>query len=350
MISGSVKARRGARIAAITCGGAIPELGDFRVVTEKEGTFVGTVNEDFALESNIGDIFLLGNTSWRVLYVRGSVVYVNDAQGAPATVPFWLGEAPGRTIELSQEISRLREDLEKQVVPCIKPGGEPEISSAVNWLQHELGIDPFPAMQAVRYTAAQFAALGVIPTLNRIVFERFFDESGGTQLVIHAPWGARINRAWGLAFRKRFCRSFDFELQASADEDGIVLSLGPQHSFPLQSLFGMLTPENGRHLLEQALLAAPVFQTRWRWCVTRALTVLRNKHGAACAAKFAAIPQRRFAGGSVSSASRLLGKSSRRYGDPRPSVYQTDLRGLLARSDGCRSLDRGAGGHSQQQD
>jgi ATP-dependent Lhr-like helicase len=280
VISGRVKARRGARIAAITCGGAIPELGDFRVVTENEGTFVGSVNEDFALESNIGDVFLLGNTSWRVRYVRGSEVYVNDAQGAPATVPFWLGEAPGRTIELSQEISRLREDLEKQVSPAIGQNeAEPDLSSAVAWLQQELGVDQFAAMQAVRYTAAQVAAIGLVPTLNRIVFERFFDESGGTQLVIHAPWGARINRAWGLAFRKRFCRSFDFELQASADEDGIVLSLGPQHSFPLQSLFGMLTPENGRHLLEQALLAAPVFQTRWRWCVTRALAVLRNKHG-----------------------------------------------------------------------
>ncbi|HEY2825956.1 MAG TPA: DEAD/DEAH box helicase, partial [Pirellulales bacterium] len=280
VISGSVKARRGARIAAITCGGAIPELGDFRVVTENEGTFVGTVNEDFALESNIGDIFLLGNTSWRVRYVRGSEVYVSDAQGAPATVPFWLGEAPGRTIELSQEISRLREDLEQRVAPCVSQNGsEPDLSSAIAWLEKELGIDQYPAVQAVRYTAAEVVAIGLVPTLKRIVFERFFDESGGTQLVIHAPWGARINRAWGLAFRKRFCRSFDFELQASADEDGIVLSLGPQHSFPLESMFGMLTPENGRRLLEQALLAAPLFQTRWRWCVTRALAVLRNKHG-----------------------------------------------------------------------
>jgi ATP-dependent Lhr-like helicase len=280
VISGRVKARRGARIAAITCGGAIPELGDFRVVTENDGTFVGTVNEDFALESNIGDIFLLGNTSWRVHYVRGSEVVVSDAQGAPATVPFWLGEAPGRTIEFSQEISRLREDLEQQISPHVSANGtEPDLSAPVAWLQQELGIDAFSAVQTARYVAAQYVAIGLIPTLRRIVFERFFDESGGTQLVIHAPWGARINRAWGLAFRKRFCRSFDFELQASADEDGIVLSLGPQHSFPLQALFGMLTPENGRHLLEQALLAAPVFQTRWRWCVTRALAVLRNKHG-----------------------------------------------------------------------
>jgi len=280
IISGRVKARRGARIAAITCGGAIPELGDFRVVTENEGTFVGTVNEDFALESNIGDIFLLGNTSWRVHYVRGSEVIVSDAQGAPASVPFWLGEAPGRTIEFSQELSRLREDLEQHISPHIGQNGEePNLSQAVAWLRQELGIDEYAAAQAARYTAAQYAAIGLIPTLRRIVFERFFDESGGTQLVIHAPWGARINRAWGLAFRKRFCRSFDFELQASSDEDGIVLSLGPQHSFPLQALFSMLTPENGRHLLEQALLAAPVFQTRWRWCVTRALAVLRNKHG-----------------------------------------------------------------------
>jgi ATP-dependent helicase Lhr and Lhr-like helicase len=280
VMAGKVKARRGARIVAVTCGGAIPELGDFRVVTENDSTFVGTVNEDFALESNAGDIFLLGNTSWRVHYVRGSEVYVSDAQGAPASVPFWLGEAPGRTIELSQEVSRLRENIEERVRSLVGDNGsDPNLASAVQWLKDELQIDEFAATQAVRYTAAQFVAIGLVPTLNRIVFERFFDESGGMQLVVHAPWGARINRAWGLAFRKRFCRSFDFELQASADEDGIVLSLGPQHSFPIESLFGMLTPENGRYLLEQALLAAPVFQTRWRWCVTRALAVLRNKNG-----------------------------------------------------------------------
>src|SRR5262249_46155715 len=166
VISGSVKSRRGARIAAITCGGAIPELGDFRVLTENEGTFVGTVNEDFALESNIGDIFLLGNTSWRVHYVRGSEVYVSDAQGAPASVPFWLGEAPGRTIELSQEISRLRENLEQQVRGLIgQNGDEPDLSSAVQWLKEELRIDDYAATQAVRYTAAQVAAVGLVPTL-----------------------------------------------------------------------------------------------------------------------------------------------------------------------------------------
>jgi ATP-dependent Lhr-like helicase len=212
--------------------------------------------------------------------VRGSEVVVNDAEGAPATVPFWLGEAPGRTIELSQEVSRLREDIEKRIAGSLpQDGSEPNLSGAIAWMESELGVEQTAATQAIRYTAAQVAAIGVVPTLNKIVFERFFDESGGTQLVVHAPWGSRINRAWGLAFRKRFCRSFDFELQASADEDGIVLSLGPQHSFPLEALFGMLTPDNGRQLLEQALLAAPVFQTRWRWCATRSLVVLRNKHG-----------------------------------------------------------------------
>ncbi len=286
-IHGLVKARRGARIVAVTCGGAIPELGDFRVVTENDGTFVGTVNEDFALESNGGDIFLLGNTSWLVRYVRGSEVYVTDAQGAPATVPFWLGEAPGRTIELSQEVSRLREDLQQRVEPLIASQNgdpEPDLSTAIAWLKQDCGISDDAASQAVRYTAAQVAAIGLVPTLNRVVFERFFDESGGMQLVIHAPWGARINRAWGLAFRKRFCRSFDFELQASADEDGIVLSLGPQHSFPIDALFGMLTPENGRYLLEQALLggagvsdplALVRHPRRWRCCATRMASACR---------------------------------------------------------------------------
>jgi ATP-dependent helicase Lhr and Lhr-like helicase len=285
-INRRLKARRGARIVAITCGGAIPELGDFRVVTENE-TFVGTVNEDFALESNIGDIFLLGNTSWRVNYVRGSEVHVTDAQGAPASIPFWLGEAPGRTIELSQEVSELREELESRVQgsgfgvqdKANENGVEPDLSAAVAWLQSDCNLNDHTATQAARYIAAQVVAVGLVPTMKRVLFERFFDESGGMQMVVHAPLGARINRAWGLAFRKRFCRSFDFELQASADEDGLVLSLGPQHSFPLDSMFNMLTPDNGRYLLEQALLAAPVFQTRWRWAATRSLAVLRNKHG-----------------------------------------------------------------------
>jgi ATP-dependent helicase Lhr and Lhr-like helicase len=287
VLNGRARARRGARLAAITSGGAIPETADYRVVTAEDRTYVGTVNEDFALESQAGDVFLLGSSSWRIRHVRGGEVVVRDAQGAPATVPFWLGEAPARTRELSAEVSNLREELAARVDvgPTRVDANFPEVareidvSQAVDWLVRECGAPAWAAEQSARYVAAQKAAVGFVPTATKILFERFFDESGGMQLVIHAPLGARINRAWGLALRKRFCRSFDFELQASADDDGVVLSLGPQHSFPTEALFAMISPQNAEHLLLQAQLAAPMFQTRWRWNATRALAVLRAKGG-----------------------------------------------------------------------
>jgi len=270
-VGGRLRARRGARLAAIANAGAIPEIASFRVVAEPEQTVVGTLDEDFAIESARGDVFLLGNTSWRIQHVRGGDVTVADAHGAPPTIPFWRGEAPGRTWELSQEVSRIREDLEARL---------DDEAAAQRWLVAETGCDARAAAQAVAYAAAQKAAIGLLPTAQRVVFERFFDETGGMQLVVHAPFGAATNRAWGLAMRKRFCRSFDFELQATADDDGFILSLGPQHSFPIESLFPMLNAANARGLLEQAVLYVPMFQVRWRWNVTRALLVLRRKNGA----------------------------------------------------------------------
>ena len=265
-----LRARPGARMAAIANAGAISEVFAIRVVTEEDHTVVGSVDEDFGTESQSGDIFLLGNTSWRIRYLRGGDLFVTDAGGAPPTIPFWRGEAPGRTYELSEEVSRLREDLEKQL---------DDPTAAENWLVLEAHVNLEAAHQAVEYARAQKAAIGLLPTLRRVVFERFFDESGGMQLVIHAPFGTRITRAWGLAMRKRFCRSFDFELQANADDDGIVLSLGPQHSFPLESMFPMLNPRNVQALFEQAVLVVPIFQNRWRWNATRALQVSRAKMG-----------------------------------------------------------------------
>ncbi len=270
-INHRLRARRAARISAITSGGAIPETADYRVVTEGERTFVGTLNEDFALESQAGNIFQLGNTSWRIVHVRGGEVTVRDAHGAPATVPFWLGEAPARTAELSAEVSELRHDLWTQ---C----GE-SIEHAATWLQAETGADDWAAQQATNYVATQGAAIGLIPTQRQVVFERFFDESGGMQLVIHAPFGTRINRAWGLTLRKCFCRTFDFELQASADDNGIVLSVGPQHSFPLDRMFTLVDSASAQAILIQALLAVPMFLVRWRWNITRALAVLRQRGG-----------------------------------------------------------------------
>jgi len=303
LVQRRLRTRPGARISATTSGGAIGEVASYRVVAEPERTVVGTLDEEFAAESMAGDIFLLGNTSWRIQYVRGGEVTVTDAGGAPPTIPFWRGEAPGRTIELSEEVSRLREELDSQLrsasggreapesavtiattADTSEPRGadaprSPDVGETIAWLQHETGVSDFAARQVVEYVTAQRAAIGIVPSQRRVVFERFFDESGGMQMVIHAPFGSRITRAWGLAMRKRFCRSFDFELQASADDDGIVLSLGPQHSFPLESMFGMLNPRNLQPLLEQALLAVPTFQTRWRWNVTRALLVMRMEHG-----------------------------------------------------------------------
>lgn len=264
-----LKARPAAKLAAIGNAGAIPETGQYRVVALPENTVIGSVDEDFAVESTRGDIFLLGNTSWRIEHVRAGDVVVSDAHHAPPSIPFWFGEAPGRTLELSEEISRLRNDLVARL-------DDPDV---VEWLAAEASIAPLVAEEFVEYVRSEQAAIGLVPTQQRVVFERFFDESGGMQLVIHAPFGSAINRAWGYSLRKRFCRSFDFELQATADDDGVILSLGPQHSFPLESLFGMLTSENVTGLLEQAILVQPPFQLRWRWNVTRSLFVMRQKFG-----------------------------------------------------------------------
>ena len=275
-----VRARKSARLSACTNAGAIPDIGSYRVVTEDE-SFVGTLDEDFAIESQAGDVFLLGNTSWRIHHVRGERVTVSDAGGAPPTIPFWRGEAPGRTWELSEEVSWLREEITDRIGPVDLNDTDKSqrLSNAAEWLADDALCSRHAADQSVLYIASQQAAVGVVPSATTVLFERFFDESGGMQVVIHAPFGSRINRAWGLALRKRFCRSFDFELQATADDDGFILSLGPQHSFPLESLFGMLGPHNARNLLEQALLAVPVFQLRWRWNLTRSLMVLRRQGG-----------------------------------------------------------------------
>ena len=262
--------RRGARLAAITSGGAIPDTADYQVILEPQNVLVGTVNEDWAIESLAGDIFQLGASSWRILRVEPGNVRVEDAHGQPPTIPFWLGEAPARTDELAAAVSWLRQQLGDRL---------PDTLGAVAWLMEETGVDQPAAEQLVDYIAAGLKVLGTVPTQQTLVLERFFDDSGGMQLVVHTPFGSRINRAWGLALRKRFCRTFNFELQAAANEDAIVLSLGPQHSFPLEEVFSYLHPNTARDVLVQALLAAPVFQTRWRWDATRALAILRYQGG-----------------------------------------------------------------------
>ena len=288
-----LKGRRGARIAAVTSGGAIPDNADYAVIAEPEGVRVGTLDEDFAIESLAGDIFLLGNTSWRIRRVEAGTVRVEDAGGAPPSVPFWNGEAPGRSDAASIALSSLRGELEARLVEAEgEAGAEGGAGSGsatatgggrwgaiVSWLERECGLPAAGAAQAVAYVDAVRKTLGVVPTQQAIVAERFFDEGGGMQLVLHAPFGARINRAWGLALRKRFCRSFNFELQAAATDDGIVLSLGPTHSFPLESVFQFLAPDALEDILRQAVLQAPMFATRWRWTATRSLALLRMRNG-----------------------------------------------------------------------
>ncbi len=257
-----LRATRRARITALTSGGAIPDTGQYRVLLEPEGTHVGSLDEDFAVEASVGDIFQLGNASWRILKVEPGVVRVADAQGSPPTVPFWFGEAPARTRELSAALARVRVH-----------GRDPE------WLTAEVGVGAAVARELSSFLVEGERTLGAIPTPECVVLERFFDESGGMQLVVHAPFGGRINRAWGLALRKRFCRGFGFELQAAANEEAIVLSLGPQHSFALEEVFDYLHPERARDLLVQALLAAPMFGTRWRWNAARSLLLSRTAAG-----------------------------------------------------------------------
>ncbi len=269
-VHGRVKGRRGARIAALTGGGAIPDNAQFAVLVEPEGVQVGQVDEDFAAESMAGDVFLLGNASWRIRRIEAGVVRVEDAGAIPPGIPFWRGEAPGRSAELSEEVSRLRADVEARL-------GDRE--AAVRWLAAEGSMPEAGARQVVDYLSAGRAVLGAIPTQETLVAERFFDEAGGMQLVVHAPFGARTNRALGLALRKRFCRTFDFELQASANDDGVLLSLGPQHSFPLESIFELVSTATLDEVLTQAALQSPMFPVRWRWDATRALALPRMLGG-----------------------------------------------------------------------
>ena len=264
-----LKARRNARLAAITSGGTIPDNADYDVIAEPEGTFVGTVHEDFAIESVAGDIFLLGNTPWKVRRVESGRVRVEDAQGSSPTLPFWLGEAPGRTRELSDEVSALREEL----------ASRQESADAAAWLVDGWGVPESAAEQAVAYIAEGLRVLGAVPTKQRVVVERFFDESGGMQMVVHAPFGTGINRAWGMALRKQICRAFDFELQAAATDDGISLALGPSTSFPLQDVFQYVTSRRAAEVVTQAVLQAPLFGTRWRWDASRSLALLRHTGG-----------------------------------------------------------------------
>ena len=275
-----VRSRKGSRMIAITNGGAIPEVFDYRVLLEPEGHFIGTLNEDFAIESLAGDVFQLGNTSWRILHIGNGVVRVADAAGQPPSMPFWLGEAPARSDEMSAAVSLLRSGVDSELPGPDTPRTEGELAPAIDFLISGYGLTQAAAQQIATYLAEAKRSLGVVPTKETVALERFFDESGGMQIVLHAPFGSRINRAWGLALRKKFCQGFNFELQAAATEEGVILSLGASHSFPLEEVFRYLHPNTVRETLVQAMLDSPIFETRWRWSTTLALAVPRNRNGA----------------------------------------------------------------------
>jgi ATP-dependent Lhr-like helicase len=270
-----LRPRKGAKLTAITCGGAIPDNADYQVILEPAGIFVGTLNEDFAIESLAGDVFQLGNTSYKILRVETGKVRVEDAKGQPPSIPFWLGEAPARTDELSASVSRLRADIEA-LLPEVNAD---TIARAIDIVAERYQLVRPAAHQLVEYLAGAKAVLGKLPTLDTLVFERFFDESGGQQLIIHAPFGARINRGFGLALRKKFCRTFNFELQAAATEDAIVLSLGETHSFELASVARFLNSKTVEDTLIQAMLDSPMFTSRWRWNASISLAIRRASGG-----------------------------------------------------------------------
>ena len=283
-VNGKLRARRGARLAAITSGGAIPETALFAVVAEPDGLVVGTVDEDFATESMAGEVMLLGNTSWRIkrIELKSGRLLVENAHGQPPGIPFWRGEAPARTEELSAHVGEVRERI-SEMLPHTSPVGfsatQTEVAAAVGWLKEECGLDDSGAEQAIEYILQGRAVLGAVPTQTTVIAERFFDEGGGMQLVIHAPFGGRINKAWGLALRKRFCRGFNFELQAAATDNGLNIALAEQHSFPLGDVFHFLQADTVQPILEQAALDSPMFGTRWRWDANRALALLRFQNG-----------------------------------------------------------------------
>ena len=271
-INRRLRPRRGANLIALTNGGAIPDMFDYQVVLDPEDTVVGSLNEDFALDSMAGDVFTLGTHAWQILQVDGLKVRVRDAQGMNPTVPFWFGEGPGRTVELSQSVSNFRQQIGDLIL-------DESADAAMQWCINAVGLPHSAASQVVEYLHAGMAALGAMPTRDTIIMERFFDEVGDMHVVIHSPFGSRINRGWGLALRKRFCKSFNFELQAAANEDSIVISLGSVHSFPLDEVFRYLQTTTVRDVLVQALLDSPMFEVRWRWNATRSLAIQRNRSG-----------------------------------------------------------------------
>jgi ATP-dependent Lhr-like helicase len=309
-VQGHLHARRGARSIAISNGGAIPDTSIFAVMLQPENVQIATLDEHFAVDSSPGDVVLLGNTSWRIQRIDpAGKVLVEDAHGAPPSIPFWEGEAPQRTGVLCDGVSDLRNEIDLRTRnlspshllngchldrseaqwrdPRISFGAanasdvspEQQLHNTIAFLKHNCFLSDSAALQLITYIVSGRAVLGAVPTKTTIIAERFFDEGGGQQLILHAPFGGRINKAWGLALRKRFCRGFNFELQAAATDNGINISLAEQHSFPLEDVFRFLTTLTAKELLEQGCIPSPLFKNRWRWAAGRSLQLLRMSKG-----------------------------------------------------------------------
>jgi ATP-dependent Lhr-like helicase len=282
-VNGILHPRRGARSIAISNGGAIPDVALYNVILQPEGVQIATLDEHFAVDSSPGDVLLLGTSSWRIQRIEATGrVLVEDAHGAPPTLPFWFGEAPQRTSVLSDGVGELREQISARtanVTPGYLSAADPEVDSTIAWLIEECGVCESGAKQLIAYIVTGRAVLGAVPSKTTLIAERFFDDGGGMQLILHAPFGGRVNKAFGLALRKRFCRGFNFELQAAATDNGINISLAEQHSFPLSDVFHFLTEHTAKELLEQASIASPIFKNRWRWAASRSLQLLRMSKG-----------------------------------------------------------------------
>ena len=322
-IQGHLHPRRGSRMIAIANGGAIPDTSLFAVILQPDGIQIATLDEHFAVDSSPGDVILLGNTSWRIQRIEpAGKVFVEDAHGAPPSLPFWEGEAPQRTAVLSSGVGELREQISARtgsVSPQTLSPTHPEVAACTEWLQEECCLCASGAMQLITYIVAGRAVLGAVPSKITVIAERFFDEGGGQQLILHAPFGGRVNKAWGLALRKRFCRGFNFELQAAATDNGINISLAEQHSFPLSDVFQFLTENTARDLLEQAAIPSPIFKNRWRWAAGRSLQLLRMQKGERVAPQIQRTRSGRPPCQRLPPGRRLLRDHRRRHSDSRPS-------------------------------
>ncbi len=224
--------------------GTIPEWFQYDVVDAANQQLLGQLDEEFAFDSSVGDVIQLGNRPYQIVRTRPGTIQVLPYDGDAVQVPFWFGDGAGRSPELSARLLRRLES--GQCSPMVR-----------DWLKRIHNV------------------FGALPARHRLLIERFRDPNNDRHIVLHTFAGARMNRAWGLALRKRFCRQFNFELQAAATDDGILISIGTESTFDVDAIVRFVTSKTARGVVIQALLDTPLFVTRFRWCANTALSVLR---------------------------------------------------------------------------